>query len=54
MRTKTYRINNLKIVYNRSYGKWQVRTLEGTTLEEFEYLADAMTWAVETHDFVKH
>jgi len=50
---KTYQINNLKIVYSKGYGKWQVRTLKGVTLEEFKLLESAKRWAMRTHNFVQ-
>ena len=50
---KTYQINNLKIVYSKTYRKWQVRTLKGVTLEEFLLLGDAKKWSSKTHDFVQ-
>lgn len=49
---QTYQINNLRIVYSNLYGKWQVRTLKGVTLEEFGLLEDAKQWAALTHDFI--
>ncbi len=51
MANKTYQINYLKIIYNRMYNKWQVRTLKGVVLEEFRLLEDAKKWARKTHDF---
>ena len=53
MARKRYQINNLKIVYSKMYGKWQVRTLQGVILEEFNLLADAKRCASEILDFIQ-
>ena len=46
-------INNLKIKWSKIYNKYQVITLDGRVLEEFNALPHAMVFCRETLDFIK-
>jgi hypothetical protein len=50
---KQVQINNLKIRWNSTYGKFMVISPDGTPLEEWDLLSDAKRWASATHDFIQ-
>jgi len=49
---KTRQVNNIRIHYSQSYGKWQCKDPDGRILEEFKEKENAVIWAQSTHDFL--
>lgn len=50
---KTYQINNLKIIYSKTFGMWVVKNPQGRIVEDFMTLENAKKWARKTHDYVR-
>lgn len=44
--------NNIKIVYNKTYEKYQCISPQKVVLEEFDALQDAISWCEGIFDFI--
>jgi len=50
--TASKQINNLRIKHSDFYSKYQVITLDGKVLEEFDRWESAVKFCQETRDFI--